>query len=332
MAKRVKAITGQNETGRFGLAATDLGAMCTMSNGEVLTIFGDSFSGKRVGEGDWRSPAGLIGMIGSDGFPAYTRAAGTDPKYARQLLPYDHNNPEFSTKLPSDVICLPDGRLVMHVMVNKGLGNVIRTELWYSDDLAQTWHNSNVVLEPWWDGGKRQLWTFDYSPYDKHVYVMSTGFQRNKGIIMFRVHWTKMFDIAAYQPWTFKDNKWQWGVSGIDVPGEIWRGAAGELNLRIVDGKWVLTMFDAGAGQIISYLLKQGVTSNIPTMPKTVHARGSMWLLDGYFNFCAQLYGGYVVPQSKLDTNGGVKIKISQWNTATNFPYRVLGYESRLDK
>ena len=38
----------------------------------------------------------------------------------------------------------------------------------------------------------------------------------------------------------------------------------------------------------------------------------------------AQLYGGYVLPGSRLDTPGGVGLVVSQWNTDTGWPYRTM--------
>jgi hypothetical protein len=39
----------------------DLGASVIAPNGTLVSVFGDTFSGNRVGEGDWRSPVILIG-------------------------------------------------------------------------------------------------------------------------------------------------------------------------------------------------------------------------------------------------------------------------------
>ncbi len=40
----------------------------------------------------------------------------------------------------------------------------------------------------------------------------------------------------------------------------------------------------------------------------------------------AQLYGGYVLPGSRLDVAGGVGLVVSQWNTARGWPYRVMQF------
>src|SRR5689334_16174553 len=54
-------ITGPGITEQWGVTATDLGASILAPNGKLVSVFGDTFSGHNVGEGDWRSPVVLIG-------------------------------------------------------------------------------------------------------------------------------------------------------------------------------------------------------------------------------------------------------------------------------
>jgi hypothetical protein len=44
----------------------------------------------------------------------------------------------------------------------------------------------------------------------------------------------------------------------------------------------------------------------------------------------AQLYGGYVLPGSRLGVRGGVGLVVSQWNTARGWPYRVMQFRVTL--
>ena len=44
----------------------------------------------------------------------------------------------------------------------------------------------------------------------------------------------------------------------------------------------------------------------------------------------AQLYGGYVLPGSRLGVTGGVGLVVSQWNTAHGWPYRVMQFRVTL--
>ena len=58
---KVADITGPGITDRWGVTCADLGASVSAPNGTLVSVFGDTFSGNRVGEGDWRSPVILIG-------------------------------------------------------------------------------------------------------------------------------------------------------------------------------------------------------------------------------------------------------------------------------
>jgi hypothetical protein len=44
----------------------------------------------------------------------------------------------------------------------------------------------------------------------------------------------------------------------------------------------------------------------------------------------AQLYGGYVLPGSRLDRTGGIGLVVSQWHTDSGWPYRAMQFKARL--
>ena len=85
-------LTGPNVTERWGVTCTDLGASVLAPNGKLVSVFGDTFSGRRVGQGDWRSPVVLIGTGDANNEIVYEYAGGEDPDYARQLWPYIHDD------------------------------------------------------------------------------------------------------------------------------------------------------------------------------------------------------------------------------------------------
>ena len=71
-------ITGPGITDRWGVTCTDLGASIVAPNGTLISVFGDTFSGDRVGQGDWRSPVILIGTgDASHHAISYHRAGGS---------------------------------------------------------------------------------------------------------------------------------------------------------------------------------------------------------------------------------------------------------------
>jgi hypothetical protein len=80
-------------------------------DGRIVSVFGDTFSGKRVGRGDWRSPVVLIGTGDAHNAIIYERAGGPDPHYARQLWDYGHDDAHsgwsrggIGTVIPSDLL------------------------------------------------------------------------------------------------------------------------------------------------------------------------------------------------------------------------------------
>ena len=77
---KVKDLTGPGLTDRFGVMCTDLGASVRAADGSLVSVFGDTFSGNRVGAGDWRSPVILIGKGDATHPIVYTHAGGTDPR------------------------------------------------------------------------------------------------------------------------------------------------------------------------------------------------------------------------------------------------------------
>ena len=69
-----------------------------------------------------------------------------------------------------------------------GFGTVMWTEIWRSDDSGVSWTHMGERAKFPGDlhGGYAQCWSWDYDPDYEWVYVVSTGFQRGKGIILRR--------------------------------------------------------------------------------------------------------------------------------------------------
>ena len=108
LIRKVADLTGPRRTRRFGVTCTDLGASVIAPNGTLVSVFGDTFSGRAVGQGDWRSPVVLIGTGDAHTRIRYDRAGGPDPGYARQLWHYDHDERAISTVIPSDLLRIDD--------------------------------------------------------------------------------------------------------------------------------------------------------------------------------------------------------------------------------
>jgi hypothetical protein len=330
-------ITGPGISDRWGVTATDLGACIVAPNGKLVAVFGDTFSGNRVGEGRWRSPVVLIGTGDAQQPIIWERAGGPDPDFAEQLWFYVHDatGPRWtqggiSTVLPSDLLRVGD-TLYLHVMVNRGFPEVIWTELWRSDDSGISWQHmgEQAKFPAALHNGFAQCWSWDYDPDDGWVYVVSTGFKRDKGIILRRVRPDDIGDKSKYSGWGFAGGRWAWDnePSPITPPGETW----GELSFRrLAKGSWILGGF-LSSKYALGYRTVDGPTANIYTAPIQLPVTGSGWNDEDHSaSRVAQLYGGYVLPGSRLDVAGGAGLVVSQWKTDSGWPYRAMQFRSTL--
>jgi hypothetical protein len=336
-AGKMANITGPGISDRWGVTATDLGACVVAPNGKLVAVFGDTFSGNRVGEGTWRSPVVLIGTGDARHPITWERAGGPDPDLAEQLWCYVHDatGPRWtqggiSTVLPSDLLRVGD-TLYLHVMVNRGFPEVIWTELWRSDDSGSSWQHmgEQAKFPAALHNGFAQCWSWDYDPDDGWVYVVSTGFRRDKGIILRRVRPADIGDKSKYSGWGFAAGRWAWDnePSPITPPGETW----GELSFRrLAQGSWILGGF-LSSKYALGYRTIDGPTANMYTAPIQLPVTGSGWNDEDHSaSRVAHDYGGYVLPGSRLDATGGAGLVVSQWKTDSGWPYRAMQFRSTL--
>jgi hypothetical protein len=160
--------------------------------------------------------------------------------------------------------------------------------------------------------------------------VVSTSLRRDKGIILKRVRPEDIGDIDEYEGWGYADGRWAWGnePTPITPGGESW----GELCLRrLQKGKWILGGF-LSSEYTLGYRVVDAVTANMHVTPIQKPVTGCSWDAEDHGNSSvAQLYGGYVLPGSRLDTPGGVGLVVSQWNTATGWPYRAMQFNATIE-
>ena len=73
--------------------------------------------------------------------------------------------------------------MYLHAIANRGFGNVIWTGIWTSTDNGATWAEmgAQATFPASLHNGYAQLWSWDFNPADGWVYIISTGFQRDKG-------------------------------------------------------------------------------------------------------------------------------------------------------
>lgn len=317
VVKKIKDLTGtKTSSGTFGVGGTDLGVPIRQPNGKIAFIFGDTFDKDGTGGSGWRAPVLLRSEPGNlDQGITFTSAAGGN--YAKQILNYSHANKE--TWLPSDALTIGN-TMYLQVMKNKPFGTVYQMQIASSTDNGETW---NPVGTASWDGnylnGMFQLWTWDRGD-DGYIYVMSSKFDRKHGLILHRVQESKFLDHTAYEPWGFKNGQWGWG----NPPTPILDGSFGEMCLRKLGNKWVLAWFNAG-NYNITVKVFDTPTSNLFQAKTFTPISGGAWGLEDDTHV-AQLYGGYIHPESTLDN---VTLIVSQWNTKTNWPYHAMQFNIR---
>src|SRR5690606_30574422 len=238
---RLKTVTGLGITTRFRMDATDLGA----PDGRILVIFGDPFAEPAVG-GSWRrSPVGLFADPDRKLKHGIEWTSAVGGGTAVQLVEYSHDDGPVSTILPGDVLTV-GGTMYVWVMVNHGFGNVAGTEIWTSADSGETWERTAEMFPGDHLDGLSQQCTWALHPTDGHVYLLTTGFQRDKGAILPRVPQENILDPSAYETYGAVGEgdaqRWDWGLAPTPVLG----GSVGEVCLRMVEDRWVLIWFNAG--------------------------------------------------------------------------------------
>lgn len=328
LARKVADLTGPGHTDRFGVGGTDLGATVAAPDGRLVSVFGDTFSRAGVGGPGWRAPVVLFAdpdRIG-EGL-RWVGCAGRGGR-ARQVVRYVHHGVRrwgrrfrrVTTVLPTDVITVGD-ELFLHVMVCRELGNVRWTELHRSRDDGATWRPTGVRWSADHLGGHFQMLTWERGT-DDYVYALSTGFQRDKGLMLQRVPAERLARPDAWEGWGFAEGSgWAWGRP----PTVVLPGAFGELSLRRVQDRWLLVAFDQAHYRIDVRVLRSPV-DDLHVAPSATVLRGVDWEHEDHAaGLVAQLYGGYVVPGSTL---ADLHLVVSQWNTATNWPYHAMQFRA----
>lgn len=297
-------LLGLGISDHLGVLAGDLGEMAPINGTEFAIIFGDSFRGRYLGEGEWMSPVGAVAEM-VDGKITLKRPLNGGDR-VEQLINYQHNDRGL-TLLPSDVINV-DGTLYMQAMWNEGVGNVLSTEIWKSTDSGKTW-SSVTRLPANYMGGMGNLISWERGA-DGWIYMVSSQFKRADNVYLSRFHPT---DFGHPERWEHYDR----GVWGANY-SPILNARAGEMSLRLIEGRWVLAMFNAGSASIEVRISDRIDRDWNELKPAHVVAGWDGWNVTQNENNFTQLYGGYIVPGSTI---ANMDIVVSQWNTTTHRRY-----------
>lgn len=314
-----------------GFRSGDLGMMAPINaDGEFAMIFGDSFRGDGVGKGEWMSPVGVVAKRDENGYVDIQRPLNRGER-VEQTIPYlrDGN----LTLIPSDIINV-NGTLYLQAMWTRGLHNVQYSEFWRSADQGQTWqragHYYTAMRHKVSRKGLDEMLSWEIGP-DGYIYIVTTTFDRKDAapLYLFR---TTPENITNRNAWEMVNlNKGTWvspGGEGTPILDHDRNGRAvniGEMNLRYIDGYWVLVAFNEATLSVEVRISKE-IATDWNQIPAVTIAKNGPWSSEQTPNNWSQPYGGYIVPGSRIND---MDIVVSQWNTVTNNRYMSTQFSVR---
>jgi hypothetical protein len=167
----------------------------------------------------------------------------------------------------------------------------------------------------WQDGNETQISGYQDGDW---VYIVADGFARNHPVRLYRCPAANFTDRNTWHAWGVLGGgpDWGWDVAPTPLSEDIF----GELSLRLIEGKAVLSGFNASTGNVEVRVADDVTQVLAPGTPVTVVATQDS---------VPQNYGGYIVPGSTLDQ---AIILVSQFNTMTGDPYNVQQFVVNLNR
>jgi hypothetical protein len=296
-------------TGALGAGAVDL---CEISPGGQVALGGDTFSGNAMGKGAWSPSMGLNVRSGTLNGPIqFDRAFG-----GGGTLYAETQYPPGGSQLPAGTIQVfgIDYALVTRVVnlipVDSRLVRIDPNGPGWPT-VPGSWRDAG-----WQDGNETQI--SGYQAPDGWVYIVADGFARDHTMRLYRCPAANFTDRNWWHAWGMIDGgpDWGWDVA----PTPLSDDRFGELSLRLIEGKAVLSGFNWSSGNVEVRVADDVTQVLAPGTPVTVVATQDT---------VPQNYGGYIVPGSTLDQ---AIILVSQWNTTTNNPYNVQQFVVNLNR
>lgn len=311
----------------YGIGATDLCEFMEFPT-ELLQICGDSFAGQGVGFGGWFSPIALHVEGASIDDPAgvrYTGVTGVDKPLLADPVPPG------SSQLPAGVVSINRQNYLL-VTTTKGLvpasSRLVKAEAAHGNWQTLKGSQRDATYA---GGGQSQISGY-YDPIPTPdsstgwVYIVANNFDRSGPVMLYRVPPQNFTDRAKWQGWS---NVAGAGGGWSRPPTPLWGDRVGEMSVEQIDGKTVLSYFNASNGNMEMRVADD--PTSLGTAPVTTVVQAYAWpdpaesLPPPEDNQLAQPYGGYISPGSTLDE---VRVFVSQWNTESRdrAPYRVLQF------
>lgn len=275
----------------------------------TTAIGGDTYTGDGNSQGHWsRSQAfGVKPASLSDPYGVkFHRTFGHDNNlYADPLAP------EATTQLPAGTIMV-NGKtyaMVTNTIFDDGLIPV-NSRLVEVDPNNAGWKTVAGSVRPADHAGGSQTQISGFQANDGTVYIVAGGQGRDHHPVLYRANPNTFTDRSTWQP-LGRDGAGRpaWNAPG--APATL-DSRYGEMSLRQIDGKTVLSGFNASTGR---------VEIRVADDPTELFTGNSELTVVATQRDVPQNYGGYIVPGSTLDS---MKILVSQWHGAT---YNVQQFE-----
>lgn len=322
---RIGPVAGTGTPTRdYGIGATDLCEFMEFPSG-TLQVCGDSFAGQGVAFGPHYSPVALHVDMDSVDDPSgvrYYGVTGTDEPLLADPTPPG------SSQLPAGVVAINRENYMLITTTKNLVPSTSR--LVKASPSRGEWPTVPRSQRPAdYAGGRQSQISGYYDPIPTPdspsgwVYVVANDFDRSGPVELYRVTPTSFTDRSSWQAWSGVGG---WGAT----PTPLWGDAVGEMSVRQVDGKTVLSYFNASTGNMEVRVANDPTGLGAALVTTVVYA--AAWPDDAEElpppedNRLAQPYGGYLSPGSTLDE---LRVFVSQWNTtpqADNAPYRVIQF------
>lgn len=312
----------------YGIGATDLCEFMEFPSG-ILQVCGDSFAGQGVGFGPFFAPIALrveSGSIVDSSGVRYAGVLGVD----RPLLA--DPAPPGTSQLPAGIVQINREN---YMLVTTTLNLEPQTSRLVKAQPAQPgWPTlpGSVRTDGYLGGGQSQISGY-YDPIPRAdsetgwVYIVANNFDRTAPVTLWRARPQTFANRSSWQGWSTLSG----AGGGWNKPATpLWNDLVGEMSIRQIDGKTVLSYFNATTGNMEMRVAND--PTGLGSAPVTTVVFASEWpdpdeqLPPPDDNRLAQPYGGYISPGSTLEE---VRVFVSQWDTrprGDNAPYRVIQF------
>jgi Domain of unknown function (DUF4185) len=296
-------------TGAIGAGAVDL---CEISPGGQVALGGDTFSGNAMGDGSWSPSLGLHVRPGT----LNSNAIQFDSSFGQGGTLYAETWPHVpgGSQLPAGTVRVFG---IDYALVTRTANLLpVDSRLVRIDPNGPFWPTvPGSLRDPGWqDGNETQI--SGYQAADGWVYIVADGFARDHTVRLYHCRAEHFEDRNMWWAWGIRDGEWQWNVEPAPLSDDLF----GELSLRLIENKSVLSGFNQSTGNVEVRVADDVTQVLAPWTPVTVVATQET---------VPQNYGGYIVPGSTLDQ---AIILVSQWNTDTNSPYNVQQFVVNLNR